>query len=89
VLQSYEIEEIINSIFDVKIPEYPQAISDIFNAIMRKVSATGHDRAAHASTRTAWLLSRKAQELAIERYDLQGVDSSFRRLFGGKYSEVL
>jgi predicted nucleotidyltransferase len=87
-LQSYEIEEIINDLFDTKIPDYAEAIFEIFSTIHKTLADGTRDSPAYINIRTAWLLSRQARELAIEGRDMQGVESSFRRLLGEQFSLV-
>jgi hypothetical protein len=92
LLQSYEIEELINDLFKIEIPEYAEAIYIAFSAIMRKLTDAGHDTSSSdlvpANARTAWLISRQARELALERHGKQDIESSFRRLFGEQFPLV-
>ena len=91
-LQSYEIEELVNEIFETEIPEYTEAIYSIFSTIVRNLSDTGHNagsgNSVPANIRVAWLLSQQARELAVEGRSIQDVSFSFRRLFGEQFPLV-
>lgn len=91
-LQSYEIEELVNNLFAVEIPEYAEAIHSTFDAIMHKLSDVGpNDRrggSIPSNVETAWLLSRKARDMAIEGHDKRSLEVLFRRLFGEQFPVV-
>jgi predicted nucleotidyltransferase len=94
-LESYEIEELINELFKLEIPEYTEAIYRIFSAIThRLIDAEDNDCSADsnnsvsATVRTAWLLSQQARELATEGHSKKDIKSLFRRLFGERFPVV-
>ena len=96
LLESCEIEELTDSLFESEIPEYPEAIYEIFTAIVnllteeeRKYNDPDLSIPGPVSAETARILSRRAYELAIERSDYRDIGFLFRRLFGEQFPTVL
>lgn len=92
-LKSYEIEEFVVNAFPARIPDYTEAIYNIFNEIIKKLAddrSRNNNARFMISTRArdAWLISRQAQELTTSGRDKEDVESLLRRLFGEQFPHV-